>query len=310
MALGIAAAAAGLVIVTSTAAWTTESSDGGSSPAAAVGALTWDTTTPAANQSDRPLGSAGGNWDETSWSDDHAHQSSDENATEAGAHDHVHDHDEAGEYAESTSPTTASPATSEAAATPPPSATPPTTASPTTAAPTTAAPTTAPPTTVPSTTAAPTTTTPAPAGYEARGQAALAAISYPWQQRLPGWTVRFKPGRSGVLGLTFTAERVIEVYVRDDQSDGFLRHVIAHELGHAVDVSLNTGAEREQWLAARGATGAPWWPGNGATDFSTGAGDFAECFAAWQTGSGNFRSNVAGWPTGDQLNLLAQLAAG
>lgn len=143
-----------------------------------------------------------------------------------------------------------------------------------------------------------------------RGAAALARISYPWQQRLPGWTIEFLPGRKGVLGLTFVHEKRIEVYVRDGQSVGFLAHVIAHEMGHAVDVSLNSSADRERWQAARGIESSPWWPGDGATDFSTGAGDFAECFAAWQANTGEFRSRLGATPAAHQLALMAELADG
>ncbi len=171
----------------------------------------------------------------------------------------------------------------------------------TTAATTTVAPTTAP------TTTSPPTTAPAP-NYEARGQAALASLSY--QPSQIGWTISFHPGREGVMGYTLTGEHHIQIFVRDSTSDTLLRHVIAHEVGHAVDVSLNSAEDRTRWQEARGISDAPWWPGNGANDFSTGAGDFAESFAAWQVGGGNFRSNLGPVPNGDQLALMAQLASG
>ena len=188
------------------------------------------------------------------------------------------------------SPSTSPAATSPAAATVPPSST--TTSVPVTAAPVTAAP------------------APAPLSIEARGQAALSAISYPWQELLPGWTVSFLPERSGLFGLTMVAERKIEVYIRDDQSDALLAHVVAHELGHAVDVTLNDGPDRRLWEETRNLSPAPWWPGNGATDFSTGAGDFAESFAAWQVGDESFRSKLGDPPTATEIQLLAELSAG
>lgn len=154
-----------------------------------------------------------------------------------------------------------------------------------------------------------TTTTAAPSSdAERRGYAALELIGYDWQTELPGWTIIFSPGRSGVLGYTYVDTQTIEIFVRGNQSEGLLAHVIAHELGHAVDVTKNNGDERRQWQQARSITSADWWPGNGANDFSTGAGDFAESFAAWVVGPAHFRSNLAGPPNSSQLDLMAELA--
>lgn len=154
-----------------------------------------------------------------------------------------------------------------------------------------------------------TTTTAAPSSdAERRGYAALELIGYDWQTELPAWTIIFSPGRSGVLGYTYVDTQTIEIFVRGNQSEGLLAHVIAHELGHAVDVTKNNGDERRQWQQARSITSADWWPGNGANDFSTGAGDFAESFAAWVVGPTHFRSNLAGPPNSSQLDLMAELA--
>lgn len=141
----------------------------------------------------------------------------------------------------------------------------------------------------------------------ARGEHALARLTYDWQNGLPGWEISFHPGRTGVLGYTFVQENRIEVYVRNDMSDDLLAHVIAHEVGHAVDVSRNSGDDRRRWQEQRQINNQPWWPGNGATDFSTGAGDFAESFASWQVGSGSFRSNLAPAPGAADLALMADL---
>ncbi len=139
----------------------------------------------------------------------------------------------------------------------------------------------------------------------------MGRLFYDWRGQLPGWTVTFLPGRSGLLGGTYPAQKAIEIYVRDDASVGFVAHVLAHEMGHAVDVSLNTTEDRNAWLDARGfSLNTGWFVGDGQTDFSSGAGDFAESFAAWQLGPSDFRSTLSGPPNGAQLETIAALAAG
>ncbi len=64
-----------------------------------------------------------------------------------------------------------------------------------------------------------------------------------------------------------------------------------------------------RWLDLRGIDSAPWWPDNRAADFATGAGDFAESFAAWQVGDASFRSELGEPPSDAELLLLEQLAA-
>ncbi len=163
-------------------------------------------------------------------------------------------------------------------------------------------------TTRPTTTTTQVPTTPPPPSARDRGEAALAGYSYNWQAGLPGWEVSFHPGRKGVLGYTFVQEKKIEIYVRTEMSDPLLAHVIAHEIGHAIDVSKNTGDDRRRWQELRGISDKSWWPGNGATDFSTGAGDFAESFAAWQVGTASFRSTLGPPPNGVANALMAELA--
>ncbi|MFW2383103.1 MAG: hypothetical protein ACN4GZ_15220 [Acidimicrobiales bacterium] len=163
-----------------------------------------------------------------------------------------------------------------------------------------------PPTT--STTVVP--TTPPPPTPRQRGERALASFSYDWRNGLPGWEISFHPGREGVLGYTFVQEKRIEIYVRDQMSDPLLAHVVAHEVGHAIDVTLNSGDDRRRWQKQRGIDDRSWWPGNGATDFSTGAGDFAESFAAWQVGTAAYRSNLGAPPDQAAIALLAELVDG
>lgn len=145
--------------------------------------------------------------------------------------------------------------------------------------------------------------------HERVGLEALAGITYPWEELLGDWTIEFQTSTDGLYGLTLVPERKIEIYVRPDQSPGMVRHVIAHELGHAVDVTLNDGSDRRRWTEARAIDDAPWWPESGAADFETGAGDFAESFAAWQVGPSGFRSELAPPPNAVQIQLLAELSA-
>lgn len=161
----------------------------------------------------------------------------------------------------------------------------------------------------PTTTLPPATTSPPPPvdPLAERRAEVLAMISYPWQQRLPGWTIEFLPGRTGYLGFTWIAERRIEIYVRASQSPEELAFTLAHELGHAVDLTLFGQAERTSWLEARGRLDVPWWPGGSYSDFGSGCGDWAEAFAVWQLG-GSSMSEIAAQPTGADLALVARLA--
>jgi hypothetical protein len=159
------------------------------------------------------------------------------------------------------------------------------------------------------TTSSSTTTTATSSEPEYRGQAALQRIAYRWQSQLPGWTIIFSSGRDGTLGYTYVDRKTIEIFVRSSQSDALLAHVIAHELGHAIDVTMHNGDDRRRWQDGRGIGASAWWPGEGVSDFSTGAGDFAESFAAWQLGPADFRSNLAGPPNPAQVDLLEELTA-
>lgn len=153
-----------------------------------------------------------------------------------------------------------------------------------------------------------------PTGFEnertqALGLDAIDLLDFDWQTRLPDWRVEFVEGNTQVAGYTWSRERRIEVFVRPDADATDLARILSHELGHAVDVTHNAPSEREQWLEQRGlAADTPWWPSSGAADFETGAGDFAESFAAWLVGPEDFRSLVGPTPSKEDLALLARLA--
>ena len=149
-----------------------------------------------------------------------------------------------------------------------------------------------------------------PAWYERLGTEVLAELDFAWTSRLPGWTIRFLPGREGLLGGTWTYEQRIEVYVRPEQPRHDVAFTVAHELGHAVDVALLDEVDRSAWRRQRGLDDSvPWWVESGTTDLSSGSGDWAEAFAVWLVG-GTSHSRVAPQPTPADLAIVARLAAG
>lgn len=137
---------------------------------------------------------------------------------------------------------------------------------------------------------------------------AAAKITYAWQDKLEGWTVQFVPGEGRVAGFTWSSEKHIEIFVRPGDDVDSLARVFAHELGHAVDVTLNSTEDRRAWLEQRDIGGDTWWPQAGQADFSSGAGDFAEAFAYWQLRDTPIRSELAGTPSDSDLALLIQLS--
>lgn len=140
--------------------------------------------------------------------------------------------------------------------------------------------------------------------------AALLLVRFDWEARFPEWQIEFLEERDGLRALTFPRLRRVEVYVRDQDTASSLHRVIAHELGHVVDVELNSPAERADWVLERGlGDDVDWWPSASAPDFATGAGDFAEAFAVWEAGTQS-QSTVAGQPDAQAVALLAELAAG
>lgn len=94
---------------------------------------------------------------------------------------------------------------------------------------------------------------------------------------LPEWTIEFKGPREGFRGLAFTERKVIEIFVRPGDTPALLASVVAHELGHAYDLTYLEDADRWLWMEARGLDS--WWVGESLSDFAAGQGDFAEAFA-------------------------------
>jgi hypothetical protein len=160
-----------------------------------------------------------------------------------------------------------------------------------------------------STSAAPTTVVPTttPASL---GEQALQRVVYDWRPRFPEWTIEFRGPRNGIRALTYPEEKLIEIFVRTTDTPATLHRVFAHEIGHVVDVELNSDDDRNDWRDQRGiSSSSPWWPSAESPDFATGAGDFAEAFAVWETGV-TTRSTVAEQPTRADLELLRELSTG
>jgi hypothetical protein len=169
---------------------------------------------------------------------------------------------------------------------------------------TTVAPTTArakvaftPPPTAPATTGA--------TWEEQVGNQALQLIHYPIAST--GFTVHFLPARAGYYGLTEPGTRRINIYVRPGEGVAYTARILAHEVGHAVDIAFNSDARRAEWRRLRGIASTAWFSCSGCTDFSTPAGDFAEAFAYWQVHSADYRSVLAAPPSAAQVAQLMPL---
>lgn len=139
-----------------------------------------------------------------------------------------------------------------------------------------------------------------------RGEAALASLRRPADAQ--AFTVAFRPARTDVMGLAHLQEGRVELFVRScrAQSAELLRHVLAHELGHLLDVERMTAALRSDYLAARDIPAdAPWYGCDGCTDFGTPAGDFAEAYSQWQRGAPSNRSTMGAPMSSAELEQIA-----
>lgn len=136
------------------------------------------------------------------------------------------------------------------------------------------------------------------------GAEAEAMIDYDWESQLPGWTIEYLGDMPGYRGMTHTASNSIAIYINPGDSTADVAGVLAHEIGHALDVNYLDDVSRAAWLEARGMP-MVWWAGNGMGDFEVGAGDFAEGFAQMTTGSPS--DSAHGEFSGAQLDLLRSL---
>jgi hypothetical protein len=159
----------------------------------------------------------------------------------------------------------------------------------------------------PRSTVAATTPTTVPTGtVEERGAAALALINYPWPRT--GFSIAFTGPNSGLLGLTDPNSKRITIYIRPTQSTRDIARVLGHEIGHSVDFTMTTDAERADYRRIRGLDTRPWYPDcSGCSDYASPVGDWAETFAYWLLGDGTFASQLAPKPTAAQLTALTPL---
>ena len=134
---------------------------------------------------------------------------------------------------------------------------------------------------------------------------ALARISYPWHQL--GYQIRFLGPRPGYRGQTVPSQQRIDIYLSPGEPVDLVAHVLAHEIGHAIDFSYGDDTRHQRWLDVRGiAADTPWYGCSGCNDFATPAGDFAETFAYWQLGDSDY-SRMSPAPDAQQLQSLVPL---
>lgn len=144
---------------------------------------------------------------------------------------------------------------------------------------------------------------------ETSAAGALDSIPFDWQPLLPGWTIEFAGFHEELLGGTSWQDRRITIWVRPEQSIGQIRHVIAHEIGHALDVTYLDESVRTRWMTHRGFPSEDdWWPESGENDYASPAGDLAETVATWVNGTDHW-AGTGDEPTDADVALLRELLA-
>lgn len=147
---------------------------------------------------------------------------------------------------------------------------------------------------------------PSTASAQALGAQAEALLPFEWQEILPDWEINYEGTSTTYRGLTYPYEASIDIFIRDTDTPESVAAILAHEIGHALDVTHLSGRDRQTWLEVRNIEDAPWWADAFASDFQSGAGDFAEAFAAWATGDVS-SSQIADHPTDAQIDVLLGL---
>jgi hypothetical protein len=156
---------------------------------------------------------------------------------------------------------------------------------------------------------------PQPTPLEPRDAAAARAVVARAQRLISvtpaqlGYTLRVAGPVAGLRGQTDNATRTITLFVAPHDAPHVVAHDLGHELGHAFDATRLTAAQRAGYLRARGFPNAPWLPGRKASDYRSGAGDFAEVFALCHAASPLYRSRLAARPE-DPCGVLPNQARG
>lgn len=157
-------------------------------------------------------------------------------------------------------------------------------------------------------------TTPRPTDAElgpqaARERAALELLRFPWQEL--GYKVVFMGSRPGYRGMTISATRRIEIYVRPSDTPRRLAYTLAHEFGHVIDLTHNTIESRSRWMEKRGIDPkTPWFGCNACSDYGTPAGDFAESFASMLVGPEFYCGKMMPPPRAEDVPDLAPFFGG
>lgn len=142
-----------------------------------------------------------------------------------------------------------------------------------------------------------------PASAAERSLATQAQTLVDVRPRDVGYRLVVRGAFGDVRGQTNTGRRTITLYVHAGDAAHRVAHDLAHEIGHAYDHLHLTAAQRRAWLRARGAATTHWFPDGTASDYASGAGDFAEVFARCHAASPEFRSDLAPRPA-DACALL------
>jgi hypothetical protein len=143
---------------------------------------------------------------------------------------------------------------------------------------------------------------------------ALEVMRYPLD-RLSGWSLAFETAGQDELreGSTWLRDRRIVVYVRPSWTAERTANALAHEVGHAHDVTFLSRRARSEYLRLRGLTWAErhvtvGWAARSKQEprkrQPAGCEDFAEVFAIRWAPPAEFQATLRPQPTPEELPRL------